>query len=89
MNNIIKITFPDGTEKEFSSGITSLEIAKGISERFAQQVLFAEVNGVQKDLSAPITKDAKIVFYKFDSDEGKELYWHSSSHVMAQAIEEL
>lgn len=89
MDNIIKITFPDGTVKEFNSGVTSLEIAKGISDRFAQQVLFAEVNGVPKDMSAPIEKDAKIVFHKFDSDEGKELYWHSSSHVMAQAIEEL
>ncbi|MFA7359439.1 MAG: threonine--tRNA ligase [Candidatus Kapaibacterium sp.] len=86
---MIKITFPDGTVKEFNSGVTSLEIAKGISDRFAQQVLFAEVNGVPKDMSAPIEKDAKIVFHKFDSDEGKELYWHSSSHVMAQAIEEL
>jgi len=89
LDNIIKITFPDGTVKEFNSGVTSLEIAKGISDRFAQQVLFAEVNGVPKDMSAPIEKDAKIVFHKFDSDEGKELYWHSSSHVMAQAIEEL
>lgn len=88
MDNI-KITFPDGSVKEFANGVTAYEVAKSISERFAQQVLYAGVNGVQKDLSAPINSDAKIVFFKFDSDEGKECYWHTSSHVMAQAIEEL
>lgn len=88
MDNI-KITFPDGSVKEFAKGVTAYDVAKGISERFAQQVLYAGVNGVQKDLSAPINGDAKIVFFKFDSEEGKECYWHTSSHVMAQAIEEL
>lgn len=88
MDNI-KITFPDGSVKEFAKGVTAYDVAKGISERFAQQVLYAGVNGVQKDLSAPINDDAKIVFFKFDSEEGKECYWHTSSHVMAQAIEEL
>ncbi len=88
MDNI-KITFPDGSVKEFAKGVTAYDVAKGISERFAQQVLYAGVNGVQKDLAAPINDDAKIVFFKFDSEEGKECYWHTSSHVMAQAIEEL
>jgi len=85
----IKITFPDGSVKEFPVGISAFEIAKSISERLAKQVLVADVNGVKKDMSAPINADSKVVFYKFDSDEGKECYWHTSSHMMAQAIEEL
>jgi threonyl-tRNA synthetase len=85
----IKISFPDGTVKEFAKGISAFDIAKGISERFAKQVLLTEVNGVKKDMSAKINEDSKIVFYKFDTDEGKECYWHTTSHMMAQAIEEL
>jgi len=85
----IKISFPDGSLREFPKGISAFDIAKSISERFAQQILVAEVNGAAKDLSAPINEDSKIVFFKFDSDEGKEVYWHTSSHIMAQAIEEL
>lgn len=89
MDEKIKITFPDGSVKEFPAGISAFEIAKSISERLAKQVLVADVNGVKKDMSAPINADSKVVFYKFDSDEGKECYWHTSSHMMAQAIEEL
>lgn len=89
MDEKIKITFPDGSVKEFPKGISAFEIAKSISERLAKQVLVADVNGVKKDMSAPINADSKVVFYKFDSDEGKECYWHTSSHMMAQAIEEL
>jgi threonyl-tRNA synthetase len=89
LEDIIKITFPDGSVREFSKGISILDVAKSISERFAQQVIIANVNGVQKDLSATLYADSKLVLYKFDSDEGKECFWHTSSHMMAQAIEEL
>lgn len=89
MEDIIKITFPDGSVREFQKGISILDVAKSISERFAQQVIIAHVDGKQKDLSATLNSDAKLVLFKFDSDEGKECFWHTSSHMMAQAIEEL
>jgi threonyl-tRNA synthetase len=89
LEDIIKITFPDGSVREFSKGISILDVAKSISERFAQQVIIANVNGIQKDLSATLYADSKLVLYKFDSDEGRECFWHTSSHMMAQAIEEL
>lgn len=85
----IKIKFPDGSIKEVDKGVTAFDIAKGISERFAEQVLVAEVNGKPVDLATPINEDCEILFYKFDSDKGKETFWHTSSHLMAQAIEEL
>jgi threonyl-tRNA synthetase len=89
LEDIIKITFPDESVREFKKGITILNVAKSISERFAQQVIIAEVNGVKKDLSAVLNSDSKLVLFKFDSDEGRECFWHTSSHMMAQAIEEL
>ena len=85
----IKIKFPDGSIKEVDKGVTAYDIAKGISERFSEQVLVAEVNGKPVDLATPINDDCEILFYKFDSDKGKETFWHTSSHLMAQAIEEL
>lgn len=85
----IKITFPDGSEKEFEKGISAIEIAKSISNKFADSVLVCKINDRAIDLSAPINEDGKILFFKFDSPEGKECYWHTSSHIMAQAIEEL
>jgi len=89
MSEKIKITFPDGSIKEFDRGVSALDIAKSISNRFANDVLVCRVNGLLKDLTTKIEKDSSIIFYKFDSPEGKECYWHSSSHMMAQAIEEL
>ena len=89
MEDIIKITFPDGSVREFQKGITILDVAKSISERFAQQVIIAHVDGKEKDLSATLNTDAKLVLFKFDSDEGRHCFWHTSSHMMAQAIEEL
>jgi len=89
LEDIIKITFPDGSVREFQKGISILDAAKSISERFAQQVIIAHVDGKQKDLSATLNSDTKLVLFKFDSDEGKECFWHTSSHMMAQAIEEL
>ncbi len=85
----IKISFPDGSVNEFPKGITCLEIAKSISDNFAEKVLVAELNGVFVDLDTKIESDASIVFHDFNSEIGKETYWHTSSHMMAQAIEEL
>ncbi|MCB0728198.1 MAG: threonine--tRNA ligase [Ignavibacteriae bacterium] len=85
----MKITFPDGTVKEFDKGISSYDIAASISKRLADEILVSEINGKLVDLHAPVNEDAKIVLHKFDSDKGKEVYWHTTSHLMAQAIEEL
>ncbi|MEO8209051.1 MAG: threonine--tRNA ligase [bacterium] len=89
MSDKIKITFPDNSVKEFDKSITAYDIAASISKKLADEILVAEVNGKMKDLSAPIDEDAKIVLHKFDSDKGKEVYWHTTSHMLAQAIEEL
>jgi len=85
----IKITFPDKSIKEFEKGINSYDIAASISKKLADDILVAEVNGKMKDLSAPVSEDSDIIFHKFDSEKGKEVYWHTTSHIMAQAIEEL
>jgi len=85
----IKITFPDDSVKEFDKGVTSYDVAASISKKLAEEILVAEVNGRMKDLIAPIDEDSKIVLHKFDSEKGKEVYWHTTSHMMAQAIEEL
>ncbi len=86
---MIKITFPDGNTKEFPKGITGYEIAKSISHGLAKEVLATGVNGETYDLMRPINEDAEIVFYKWDDDEGKHAFWHSSAHLMAEAIEAL
>lgn len=89
MSEKIKITFPDKSIKEFEKGINSYDIAASISKKLADDILVAEVNGKMKDLSAPVSEDSEIIFHKFDSEKGKEVYWHTTSHIMAQAIEEL
>ena len=86
---MIKITFPDNTVKEFEKGITALEIAQGISSRLAREVLAATVNGETWDLTRPIDGDASINLLKWEDDEGKHAYWHSSAHLMAEALQEL
>ncbi|NOZ33803.1 MAG: threonine--tRNA ligase [Chlorobi bacterium] len=86
---MITITFPDNNTKEFPKGISGYEIAKSISHGLAKDVLSVAVNGETFDLSRPINEDAKIVFYKWDDDEGKHAFWHSSAHLMAEAIEVL
>ncbi|MBK7253993.1 MAG: threonine--tRNA ligase [Ignavibacteria bacterium] len=85
----MKITFPDKSIKEFEKGINSYDIAASISKKLADDILVAEVNGKMKDLTAPVSEDSDIIFHKFDSEKGKEVYWHTTSHIMAQAIEEL
>ncbi len=82
----IKITFPDGAVKEFESGITGYQIAQSISNRLADDVLAVKFNNYIYDLNRPITEDGNVKFLTFDDPEGKEVYWHSSSHLMAHAI---
>ena len=86
---MIKITFPDGSVKEFEKGITALQIAQGISSRLAKEVLAATVNGETWDLMRPINEDSTINLLKWEDDEGKHAYWHSSAHLMAEALQEL
>ena len=88
-NGNIKITFPDGSIKEFPKGSSSLEIAQSISKGLAEDALVAEVNGQLVDLVMPINEDSSVKFYKFGDEEGKKVYWHTTSHIMAQAVEEL
>jgi threonyl-tRNA synthetase len=84
---MIKITFPDGNSREFESGIKGIEIAKILSNSLASEVLSIGINGENKDLTQPITQDSSIVFYKWDDVEGKHAFWHSSAHLMAEALE--
>lgn len=86
---MIKIKFPDGNEREYNEGVTGLEIAKNISERLAKEVLSISVNGDVWDLSRPINHDASIKLHKWDEEEAKHAYWHSSAHLMAEALEQL
>ena len=86
---MIKITFPDQTVKEFEDGVTPLQVAEGISQRFAQDVLVAKVGEEMWDMTRPITSDNTIQFFKWDSEEGKHAFWHSSAHLLAEALQEL
>ena len=86
---MINITFPDGNVRQYSSGVTGYEIAESISSRLAQDVLSIGVNGETWDLSRPINNDASIILYKWEDEEGKHAYWHSSAHLMAEALQEL
>ncbi len=86
---MIKITFPDGSVREFAKGITGLQLAESISSRLAQEVLAITVNNEIRDLSRPIDTDAAIKLHKWEDDEAKHAYWHSSAHLMAEALQEL
>ncbi len=86
---MINITFPDGSVRQFEEGITPLRIAESISPRFAADVLAAKVNGQDWDISRPVSEDASIELYKWDSPEGKHAFWHSSAHLLAEALQEL
>jgi threonyl-tRNA synthetase len=90
MNRImIKITFPDGSVREYNRGISSMEIAEQISPRLAKEVYAATVNGQVVDLTRPLNSDATLVLHKWDDEEGRHAFWHSSAHLMAGALEEL
>ena len=86
---MIKITFPDGSVKEYAEGITGMQIAESISPRLAKEVLSIGVDGEVWDLTRPIDRDASIKLYKWDDPEGKHAFWHSSSHLLAEALEAL
>ncbi len=86
---MIKITFPDKSVREYEKGITGLEIAESISNRLAKEVLACGVNGETYDLTRPIEEDAEIVLYKWEDEEGKHAFWHTSAHLLAEALQEL
>ena len=86
---MIKITFPDNSVKEFEAGVTPLQIAQSISPRLAREVLAASVNDQEWDISRPIDTDATIKLFKWEDEEGKHAFWHSSAHLMAEALQEL
>ena len=86
---MVKITFPDGSVREYESGVTGLQIAESISSRLAQEVLSCGVNGETYDLNRPINEDAKVVLYKWEDEEGKHTFWHTSAHLLAEALQEL
>jgi threonyl-tRNA synthetase len=86
---MIKITFPDGSVKEYNKGITSLEIAEQISPRLAKEVYAATVNDEVLDLTRPIDYDATLKLHKWEDEEAKHAFWHSSAHLMAEALESL
>lgn len=86
---MIKIKFPDGSVKEFEAGVTGLDIAKAISPRLAQEVLSISVNGEIRDLTRPVTEDAEIKLHTWEDEEGKHAFWHSSAHLMAEALQQL
>ena len=85
----MKITFPDGSIREYAKGTTAMQIAESISQRLAQEVLAAEVNGEVRDLNLPINDDSHVKLLKWDDDEGKHAFWHTSSHLLAEALEAL
>ncbi len=85
----IKITFPDGAIKEFDNGITGYQIAQSISNRLAEEVLAVKFNDSIKDLNRSLEEDGSVKFLTYDDIEGKEVYWHSSSHLMAHAVQDI
>src|SRR6056300_1700520 len=86
---MIKITLPDGSVKAFESGVTPHEVASAISEGLARVVLSASFKSKTVELSTPLTTDGSLVLFTWNDDEGKKAFWHSSAHILAQALEEL
>ncbi len=87
MSDLINLTFPDGATRAYAKGISAIDVAKSIAEGLAKKVLVAEVNNHVQDASLPITTDASIKFFTWDDKEGKTTFWHSSAHLMAEALE--
>ncbi|MDR2836546.1 MAG: threonine--tRNA ligase [Bacteroidales bacterium] len=85
---MIKITFPDGNIKEYEIGITGLQIAESVSHQLSKEIVAITINGIVNELNYPIIEDATILLHKFDSIEGKKVFWHTSAHILAQAIKE-
>ena len=86
---MIKITFPDGSVREYEQGVTGLQIAESISPALARSVVSCGVNGETVELNRPINEDSKIALYKFEDEEGKHSFWHTSAHLLAEALKEL
>jgi threonyl-tRNA synthetase len=86
---MVKITFPDGSVREYENGVTGLQIAESISPALARDVVSCGINGETTELNRPINNDATIALYKFDDDEGKHTFWHTSAHLLAEALQEL
>ena len=86
---MVKITFPDGSVREYEQGVTGLQIAESISPALARDVVCCGVNGETVELNRPINEDSTIALYKFDDEEGKHTFWHTSAHLLAEALKEL
>ena len=86
---MIKITFPDGSVREYECGVTGYQIAESISPALARNIIACGVNGETTEINRPITADAKIALYKWDDEEGKHAFWHTSAHLLAEALKEL
>lgn len=86
---MVKITFPDGSVREYEKGVTGLQIAESISPALARNVVSCGVNGETVELNRPINEDATIALYRFEDEEGKHTFWHSSAHLLAEALKEL
>lgn len=86
---MIKVTFPDGSVRDYEKGITGLQIAESISHRLAKEVLACGINGETTELNVPIEEDASVVLYKWENVEGKHAFWHTSAHLLAEALQEL
>ena len=86
---MIKITFPDGSVREYEQGVTGFQIAESISPALARNVVSCGVNGETTELNRPINEDATIALYKFEDEEGKHTFWHTSAHLLAEALQEL
>ena len=85
---MIKITLPDGSIKEFETGVTPMDVAKSISEGLARNVISASFNTAIIETSTPLTTDGALILYTWNDENGKKAFWHSTSHVMAQALGE-
>ncbi len=86
---MIAITLPDGSVKHFDAGVTPMDVAKSISEGFARNVISASFNDVIIESTTPLTENGSLVLYTWNNDEGKKAFWHSSAHILAQALEQL
>ena len=86
---MVKITFPDGTVREYEQGVTGLQIAESISPALARNVVSCGVNGETVELNRPINEDASVELYKFEDEQGKHTFWHTSAHLLAEALQEL
>ena len=86
---MVKITFPDGTVREYEQGVTGLQIAESISPALARNVVSCGVNGETVELDRPINEDASVELYKFEDEQGKHTFWHTSAHLLAEALQEL